>query len=114
MKPGTINKRMTALSGILTAVAIFTLSPMPANAQNVPASCGMRADVVTHLDKKFGERRNNMMLDARGNLVEMFSNLDTGSWTLTVTIPDGPTCVMSSGESFVQEVRMTEVEERGS
>lgn len=114
MKRGTINKKMTALSGILTAVAILTLSPLTADAQNRPPSCGMRADVVTHLDKKFGEERNNMMLDGRGNLVEMFSNLETGSWTLTVTIPDGPTCVMSSGESFVQEVRMTKVDERGS
>jgi hypothetical protein len=114
MKRGTINKRMTALTGILTAVAILTFSPIPADAQNIPTSCGVRTDVVAHLDKKFGEQRNNMMLDARGNLVELFSNLDTGSWTLTVTIPDGPTCVLSSGESFVQEVRVAKVEERGS
>lgn len=114
MKRGTISKTMTALSVILTAVAILALSPISADAQNTPTSCGVRTDVVTHLDKKFGEQRNNMMLDARGNLVEMFSNLETGSWTLTVTIPDGPTCVMSSGESFVQEVRVTKVEERGS
>ena len=57
---------------------------------------------------------NNMMLDARGNLVEMFSNDDTGSWTMTVTMPGGPTCVMTSGESFVQEIRAAQVEERDS
>ena len=114
MKRRTINKTLTGLSGIMTAVAIVILTPMPSNAQSGPAGCGLRADLVGHLEKKFGEQRNNMMLDARGNLVEVFSNLETGSWTLTVTIPGGRTCVMSSGESFVQEARMTKVEERGS
>jgi hypothetical protein len=114
MKRGTIHKLIVALSGILTVGALLVFSSMVAGAQNIPGSCGARADVVTHLDKKFGEQRNNMMLDARGNLVEMFSNHDTGSWTLTVTIPDGPTCVVNSGESFVQEVRMNKVEELGS
>ena len=33
----------------------------------------------------------------------MFSNDETGSWTLTVTMPGGPTCVMNSGEHFFQE-----------
>ncbi len=73
------------------------------------------ADLVAPLEKKFGEQRNDMMLDARRNLVEAFSNLEAGSSTLTVTIPsvDAP-AYMSSGESFVQEARMTKVEERGS
>jgi hypothetical protein len=44
----------------------------------------LRTDLVGHLEKKFGELQNNMMLDARGNLVEVFSNLETISWTLTV------------------------------
>lgn len=83
-------------------------------AEAAPTVCGARGDLVTHLDKKFGEQRNNLMLDARGNLVEMFSNHETGSWTLTVTVPGGPTCVLSSGESFVREIRAAKVEERGS
>jgi hypothetical protein len=31
-----------------------------------------------------------MMFDARGNLVEVFSNLEAGLWTLIVTILGGP------------------------
>jgi hypothetical protein len=31
-----------------------------------------------------------MMFDARGNLVEVFTNLKAGSWTLIVTILGGP------------------------
>lgn len=92
------------LSGVFGSVSAYSQST---------SSCGVRADIVAHLDKKFGEQRNNMMLDADGNLVEMFSNLETGSWTLTVTKPDGPTCVMSDGESFVQEDR-TENFKKGS
>jgi len=73
----------------------------------------LRTDLVGHLEKKFGKGQNNMMLDARGNMVEAFRNLEAILWTLTVTIPGGRTCYMSSGESFVQETRMTEVEECG-
>jgi hypothetical protein len=108
------NRIVTGLLGVLAAVTVFTSAPRDAAAQTAPTACGVRSDLLAHLGKKFGEQRNNMMLDARGNLVEVFSNNETGSWTLTVTVPGGPTCVMSSGESFVQEIRTASVEERGS
>ena len=54
-----------------------------------------------HLDARYGESRNNLMLDGRGNLVELFSNKDTGTWTITITLPGGPTCILSSGNSIV-------------
>ncbi len=68
--------------------------------QTVRPACAERDDVVAHLKAKFGEHRSSLMLDAQGNLLEMFSNHETGSWTLTVTMPGGPTCVMNSGEHF--------------
>jgi len=67
-----------------------------------------KRQIVTRLGEKYGEHRNNMMFDAQGNLVELFSNLETGSWTLMVTIPDGPTCILSTGEDFTQEDRSAE------
>ncbi len=94
------------LRHLLAAAAILLLlSPGTAHAQNRIAACAQRDVVVSRLDERYGEHRNNMMLDAQGNLVELFSNLDTGSWTLIVTMPGGPTCILSSGEDFVQEAR---------
>lgn len=84
-----------------------------AKAQGGGSSCGARADIVAHLAKKFNEHRNNMMLDQGGNLVEIFSNLKTLSWTMVVTQPEGSSCVIQSGESFVSEERNPAMENKG-
>ncbi len=84
-------------------IAILFLSLSSAEAQTRRQACDLRDKVVAHLKAKFGEDRSSLMLDARGNLLEMFSNHETGSWTLTVTLPGGPTCVMNSGEHFFAE-----------
>lgn len=102
------------LAGLWTAVSVATLAPDTAVAQNGVAACAERDMVVDRLDEQYGEHRNNMMLDAQGNLVELFSNLETGSWTLMVTLPGGPTCILSMGESFVQETRTAEADSLGS
>ena len=39
-------------------------------------------------------------LPAGNALVETWANLDTGSWTITVTQPGGPTCLVASGQAF--------------
>ena len=32
--------------------------------------------------------------------MEMFVNAATGTWTITVTLPDGETCLVATGENF--------------
>ncbi len=115
MRSSRIRKSLVpALVGLWTAVSVATLFPGPAASQSRVAACAQRDVVVSRLAERYGEHRNNMMLDAQGNLVELFSNLDTGSWTLMVTMPGGPTCILSSGEDFVQEARTAKVKGIGS
>ena len=114
MKKTLQNSIIPVLAGLWAAVSVATIAPDTAVAQNGVAACAKRDVVVTRLDEKYGEHRNNMMLDAQGNLVELFSNLETGSWTLMVTIPGGPTCILSTGEAFVQEPRAIEADGIGS
>lgn len=33
-------------------------------------------------------------------VVEVFASLETGTWTITITRPDGLTCLAASGEGF--------------
>ena len=33
-------------------------------------------------------------------MMEMFASSGTGTWTLTVTTPDGTTCLVASGTGF--------------
>ncbi len=33
-------------------------------------------------------------------MVEIFASEDSGSWTITVTMPNGSTCLMATGQSY--------------
>jgi hypothetical protein len=41
-----------------------------------------------------------MGLGAQGAVMEVFASLTSGSWTITVTLPDGLTCLIASGQAF--------------
>lgn len=62
--------------------------------------CGERADFIEKLDEAYGERLISAGLEADGNVFEVYRS-ETGSWTILVTEPDGPTCVLASGEAWI-------------
>lgn len=80
----------------LTA-AILTL-PAPANARQ--QACAERDKVLRKLESAFGETRQSIGLGANNDVVEVFASAETGSWTITVTRPDGTTCLIASGQAF--------------
>lgn len=104
--------RMTAL--VLGTVVLSTAMVGNAVAQNSPV-CTPHDRLVEHLSKSFGEAMTAAGVDGRGNLVQVFSSAE-GSWTIVVTIPGGPTCVMSAGEGWTREqlATMPTGEERSS
>jgi len=63
-------------------------------------NCAPRDRVVERLADKYGETRQSIGLGANNAVVEVFASTDTGSWTITVTTPNGLTCLVASGESF--------------
>ncbi|NQW10463.1 MAG: hypothetical protein HQ481_11355 [Alphaproteobacteria bacterium] len=77
--------------------------------------CTPHERLVEHLAKSFGETMTDVGVDGRGNLVQVFSSTE-GSWTIVVTIPGGPTCVIAAGEGWVHEqlATMPAKEERSS
>ena len=64
------------------------------------ANCGARAAVVERLTTKYQETRQSIGLGANNSVVEVFGNDQTGTWTITVTMPNGMTCLVASGEAF--------------
>jgi hypothetical protein len=62
--------------------------------------CAPRADVVAHLGQKYSETRRSMGLAANSTVMEVFASEATGTWTITVTTPQGITCLIASGQSF--------------
>lgn len=80
------------------AAALGTALPAAAQQQN--RNCAPHAAVVENLSKKYGEARRSIGLDSRGALVEVFVSTASGSWTITLTSPQGTTCLIASGQSF--------------
>ncbi|MFQ6547360.1 hypothetical protein AADZ90_005340 [Aestuariibius sp. 2305UL40-4] len=64
------------------------------------AACGPRAQIVEQLEDRYGERRRAAGLTADGLLMELFAAEGTGSWTITLTQPGGPTCLVGAGQAF--------------
>jgi hypothetical protein len=87
---------LIALSlGLLLGAAVAVT---PALSQT--SNCASHEIVSERLARGYGETRQSMALGAGNALVETWANLDTGSWTITVTQPGGPTCLVASGQAF--------------
>jgi hypothetical protein len=79
-------------------LVVFGLCTSPASAQ----SCGTRDVMLDRLASHYGETRRGMGLGSDNGVMEMFASDDTGSWTITVTRPDGRMCLVASGDSYEQ------------
>ena len=84
-------------TGLLLGAATF------AEAQG-QTHCAPRHQVVDRLATKYGETRQSMGLGANNAVMEVFASLDSGSWTITVTMANGITCLVASGQAFEELV----------
>ncbi|MBY6067573.1 hypothetical protein KUW17_12525 [Leisingera aquaemixtae] len=80
------------------ALAAFAMAAAPAAAQS--RNCAPRDIVVKRLAEKYGESRQSIGMGQQGMVMETFASADTGSWTITVTTPNGMTCLVASGQSY--------------
>lgn len=85
--------------GLSFGFAALVLATEMANAQQ-RAQCAERNLVIDRLTTKYGETRQTMGLAANNGIVEMHASDETGSWTITVTHPNGITCLVAAGTSF--------------
>ena len=69
--------------------AAFALLTTPSFAQD-----------TTALAQDYGETRRGVGLARQGAIMEVFASEDTGSWTITITLPDGVTCLVASGQFY--------------
>ena len=85
---------------ILWSMAFFG---MLLTAQLAPAqtrNCGPHQAVVERLAAGFGESRQVIALDAANNVLEVFASTETGTWTITLTQPGGPTRIVAVGDHY--------------
>ncbi|MEM6306025.1 MAG: hypothetical protein AAF744_15005 [Pseudomonadota bacterium] len=85
--------------GVLTAAAALLLA-MTTDIAAQGRNCAPREAVVDRLAEGYGETRQSMGLGANNAVVEVFASQETGSWTITVTSPNGVTCLVASGQGY--------------
>ena len=64
------------------------------------STCAARGEIVERLVAQFGEVRQSIGIGANNAMMEMFAAPATGTWTILVTLPNGMTCLVASGESW--------------
>lgn len=93
------NKTLMVLGALVASSALNMVTAGMATAQQA-RNCGPRELVVARLAEGFGETRQSIGLGANNAVVEMFASEETGTWTITVTSPNGVTCLVASGQAF--------------
>ncbi|KPD13549.1 hypothetical protein [Phaeobacter sp. 11ANDIMAR09] len=88
----------TALGLSVLGFTASLMAASPALAQG--RNCAPRDVVVERLASKYGESRQAIGIGQQGMVMETFASAESGSWTITVTMPTGMTCLMASGQSF--------------
>ena len=82
----------TVLLVIVISASIF---PSPAQSQ----ICTTHERISAGLKQKFGEEIQAIGITSVGALIEIYTS-PYGTWTVVLTIPNGPSCVIADGVDF--------------
>ena len=78
------------LAGLILAPGALRAAPQ----------CSAHDVVAESLANQFGEVRRSIGLAQDNTVMELYAAADTGTWTLTVTLPNGMTCLVAAGHNF--------------
>lgn len=86
---------------LVAAGSIVTGLLASANAQ-APAqqNCAMRLDVVSQLAERYSEAPVAIGLTDSGQLLEIFASKTGETFTVVLTMPNGVTCLVTSGQEW--------------
>jgi hypothetical protein len=56
--------------------------------------------VTALLADRYGETRRALGLAGEAAVMELYASGTTGTWTITMTLPDGRMCLMASGAGY--------------
>jgi hypothetical protein len=86
------------LCAALVFGAAAAAPPMGLAQASVP--CFERDQLIETLKSRYQESQTGGGLQQSGNLLEIWSSADTGSFTVFITDTSGQSCVVSSGENW--------------
>ena len=89
-----------SLKALVAGLGLIAMTAGAATAQQSGRNCAPREAVVDRLATGYGESRQSIGLGDNNQVVEVFASSETGTWTITVTMPNGLTCLVASGQAF--------------
>jgi hypothetical protein len=97
----------------LASIAIAaSLLAAPAFAQSAGGPpCVKRADLIKHLEAKFHEAPAAVGLADNGSLLEVFASKSGETWTVTVTMPNGISCMVATGQQWQDLPRIAQIDD---
>ena len=82
---------------MIRLAAVLALLAAPVAAQT---NCAPHADIVERLAAGYGEYRQAIGLAANNTVMEVYASLETRTWTIVVTKPDGIACLVAAGRGY--------------
>ena len=85
---------------LLAGIALFA-QPSAAQSDGIP-----RTEIVKTLGERFAEQSVALGIAKNGGMIELFTAKDGETWTLILTMPDGMSRVIATGESWMQRIHL--------
>lgn len=77
--------------GTVNAQTSFAVQRLP---------CHAYAEIARQLGATYAEAPVSLGLQSNGNLLQVFSSAESGSWTIVSVAPDGSACVLAAGQHW--------------
>ncbi len=82
-----------------TAIIAVLILAQGASAQG-RNNCAPRDQIIERLSERYGETRRAVGLNANQTMMELFASSESGSWSITITMPNGMSCLVAAGKAF--------------
>ncbi len=83
---------------VVIVFAFLAAVPSPALGQGIP--CQPRDFVLEHLAKKYQEVPVAIGVTSTGGLVEVLTSANGDTWTIILSMPNGQSCLISTGDGW--------------
>jgi len=88
-----------ALGAGFALIASTAMAQSQSQSQSQP-QCNERDNVLALLAKKYKETPIAAGVTNTGGLVEVLTDIKSGTWTIIVTTPQGMSCLVAAGEGW--------------
>lgn len=89
---------MTQAQTLIGAMLALGTTMNAAQAQTARSICGDRDQIVETLTGRLGETPQSWGMGPSGRIIEVYASEETGTWTITITAPNGTTCLVAAGQ----------------